>query len=84
MGTSKLIEKLEEFLGLSKKKQHKKREKLNDIILKLQEKKDQMKEEIVMESEADETSPRYHELSKQRKAISKLIKKAKKQAKRLD
>ena len=84
MGTSKLIQKLEDFLGLSEQKQHKKREKLEKIILKLQDKKNQLEKEIVIESEIDETSSHYHELSKQRKAISKLLKKAKKQASLLD
>jgi len=84
MGTSKLIKKLEHFFGLSEKKQHKKREKLQEIIDKLQEKKDRLKKEIVVESAIDETSSRYHGLCKQRKALSKLLKKARKQADRLD
>ena len=84
MGTSKLIQKMEDFFGLSEKKQQKKREKLEKIILKLQDKKTRLDTDIVIESEIDETSARYHELNKQRQAISKLIKKAKKQANYLD
>ena len=84
MGTTKLMHKLDEFLGLSEKKQRKKREKLEGIIVKLQDKKNALDQEIVLESELDETSTRYHELDKQRKAISRLLKKAKQQASHLD
>ena len=84
MGTNKLIHKLEDFLGLSEKKQRKKREKLEAIIGKLQDKKTRLDQEIVAESEIDETSTRFHELSKEHKAISRLLKKAKQQASHLD
>ena len=84
MGTNKLMHKLEDFLGLSETKQRKKREKLEGIIAKLQDKKSRLDKEIVLESELDETSSRYHELDKQRKAISRLLKKAKQQASYLD
>ena len=84
MGTHKLMHKLEDFLGLSEKKQRKKREKLEGIIEKLQDKKNRLDEEIVAESEIDETSERYHDLDKQRIAISRLLKKAKQQASHLD
>lgn len=84
MGTHKLVEKLEDFLGLSEKKQYKKREKLEGIILKLQDKKMRLDKEIVIESEIDETSSRYHDLNKQRMVISRLLKKARQQAAHLD
>lgn len=79
MGTNKLIEKLDEFFNLSEKKQQKKHEKLLKIISKLEIKKADLEKEVIAESETDETSERYQELSKQLKIISKLIKKAKKQ-----
>ena len=84
MGTNKLIEKLEDFFGLSEKKQQKKREKLLKIIRKLEEKKIALEQDVVEESEIDETSARYHELNHQLKVLSKLIKKAKKQEAQLD
>ena len=84
MGTSKLIQKLEDFFDLSEKKQHKKREKLEKIILKLQQKKAELEKEVIVESEIDETSTSYLDLMSQHKAISKLLKKAKRQASHLD
>jgi len=78
MSTNKLMEKLESFYNLSKSKQEKKHDKLLKIIEKLEEKKSSLQQEMIKESEIDETSSTYQDLSKELKVISKLIKKAKK------
>lgn len=78
MNTSKLMEKLESFYDLSKNKQEKKRDKLIKIIEKLEEKRASLQQEVIKESEIDDTSPTYHDLSKELQVITKLIKKAKK------
>lgn len=78
MGTSKLMEKLNDFFDLSENKQKKKHEKLLKIIHKLEDKKARIEQEVKRESEIDETSSKFHDLSDELKVISKLIKKAKK------
>ena len=80
MGTSKLTEKLENFFNLSKSKQKKKHEKLLTIIHKLEEKKSSLEQEVIKESETDETSEKFHDLRKELNAVSKLLKKAKKKS----
>ena len=79
MDTNELVEKLEAFFDLSKKKKKKKHEKLLKIVQKLEEQKSRLELEVVEESKRDDTSDRYRELSQELKVISKLIKKAKKQ-----
>lgn len=76
MGTNKLLEKLDDFLDLPKKKQQKKRDKLIKIIHKLEEKKAAAMQELAKQSELDETSDSYQKLQKEIKTISKLLKKA--------
>ena len=78
MNTSKLMEKLESFYNLSKSKQEKKHDKLIKIIEKLEEKRVSLQQEVIKESEKDETSSTYRDLSKELQVITKLIKKAKK------
>ena len=78
MGTSKLINKLENFLDLSKKKQREKQEKLRKIIANLEEKSASIKHQMIEESETDETSDRFHELESKMKVVNKMLKKAKK------
>ena len=80
MGTSKLIGKLEKFFDLSKNKQQEKRDKLLKIIAKLENKKSRLEVEVIEESKTDDTSTRYHDLSKELIVLSELIKKAKKKA----
>ena len=80
MGTNKLISKLENFLDLSKSKQKDKHDKLLKIIHKLEHKKVKLEIEVIEESKNDETSNRYHDLSKELKVLSELVKKAKKKA----
>ena len=71
------MQKLDDYLDLSKKKQNEKRDKLLKIISKLEQKKVQLKTEMIIESEKDETSETFYNLKKERKVISKLLKKAK-------
>ena len=78
MSTNKLLEKLENFFDLSRQKQQKKHHKLLKIIEKLEDKKAGLEEELIAAGKADDTSARYHELDKELKVVSKLIKKAKK------
>jgi hypothetical protein len=80
MDTNKLIGKLERFFNLSKNKQQDKHDKLLKIIAKLEGKKSRLEVEVMEESKADDTSTRYHDLSKELKVLSELIKKAKKKA----
>ena len=79
MDTNELVEKLNAFFDLSKKKKRKKHKKLLKIVQKLEEQKSRLELEVVEESKRDDTSDRYRELSQELKVISKLIKKAKKQ-----
>ena len=80
MGTNKLIGKLEQFFDLSKNKQQEKHDKLLKIIAKLENKKFRLEVEVIEESKTDDTSTRYHDLSKELIVLSELIKKAKKKA----
>ena len=78
MDTNKLVGKLERFFDLSKMKQKDKHDKLIKIIGKLEEKRSRLEVEVMEESKRDETTTRYHDLNKELKVISELIKKAKK------
>jgi len=78
MNMNKWLKKLEDFFDLSKHDQEKKHKKLLKIIRKLEQKKLNLEEEMVRESKANDTSDRYHDLTKELKVVSKLIKKAKK------
>ena len=80
MNMNKWLKKLEDFFDLSKHDQQKKHKKLLKIIRKLEQKKLNLEEEMVQESKANETSHRYHELTKELKVVSRLLKKAKKHA----
>ena len=77
MGTNKLVEKLEDFFDLSKKKQRKKHDKLLKIINKLERKKFRLERKAQKEREFDSTSSRYQELERELLVISRLISKAK-------
>lgn len=71
------MQKLDEYFDLSKKKQKEKREKLLQIIARLEQKKSEIKAVMVMESEKDETSEEFYNLDKELIVIKKLLKKAK-------
>jgi len=78
MNIKEVMEKLDGYFDLSKKKQIEKHEKLLKIINKLETKKSELKEVMIIESEIDNTSEKFHDLKKELKVISKLLKKAKK------
>lgn len=77
MKIKKIMQKLDEYFDLSKKKQNEKHDKLLKIINNLEQKKSELKAERVLESERDDTSEEFHNLQKEIKVISKLLKKAK-------
>jgi hypothetical protein len=62
-----------EEIGLSESQ-----ENLVNIIARLQQKKQSIKERMQLAGEQDETSSAYHDLDKEYKVVSKLLKKAKK------
>ena len=78
MSINSLLEKLDDFLDMSKHKQKEKHKKLTKIIHKLERKKDKLEEAIINECKADDTSDRCQDLMKEQKVVSKLIKKARK------
>lgn len=77
MNIDKVMNKLDDFFNQSASKQKKKHDKLLAIIEKLELKKTELKTEMIIESERDETSEEFHDMDKELKVISKLLKKAK-------
>jgi len=77
MNIDKVMSKLDDFFNQSASKQKKKHDKLLAIIEKLELKKAELKTEMIIESERDETSEEFHDMDKELKVISKLLKKAK-------
>ena len=77
MNIDKVMNKLDDFFNQSASKQKKKHDKLLAIIEKLELKKAELKTEMIIESERDETSEEFHDMDKELKVISKLLKKAK-------
>lgn len=77
MNIDKVMNKLDDFFNQSASKQKKKHDKLLAIIEKLERKKAELKTEMIIESERDETSEKFHDMDKELKVISKLLKKAK-------
>ena len=76
MGTNKLIEKLENFLSLSKKKQRKKHDKLLKIIRQLEKKRSKLEQKLKEETEVDANSSLCLDLKRELMVIEKLISKA--------
>jgi cell shape-determining protein MreC len=76
MGTAKLVEKLEKFFDLSKKKQRKKHDKYLKVIRKLEKKKFKLEQK---ERANDASSRPNKALRRELQVISKLIEKAKQQ-----
>jgi len=76
MNIDKVMNKLDDFFNQSASKQKKKHDKLLAIIEKLELKKAELKTEMIIESERDETSEEFHDMDKELKVISKLLKKA--------
>lgn len=77
MNIKKTIRKLEVYFDLSKQKQKEKHEKLLNIIARLEQKKTEIKVEMVVESEKGTTTEDFHDLQNELKVVSKLLKKAK-------
>ncbi len=76
MNIDKIMNKLDDFFDQSASKQRKKHDKLLEIIEKLERKKAKLKAEMIIESEKDETTEAFHDMDKELKVISKLLKKA--------
>jgi len=73
-----LMESIDDFFDLSKKKQKDKSDKLKKMISSLQNKKEDLKKEIKKEANRDKKSKTCYNLCKEFKAVNKLLKKAKK------
>ena len=80
MSIKKLLERLDDFFDQSKKKQKKKSDKLALIIKSLEEKKSELKKEMKTEAQINKHSKKIYNCCKEFKVISKMLKKAKKQA----
>ncbi len=72
-----IMQKLDDYFDLSKIKQNEKHDKLLKIINNLEQKKSEIKVEMMLESEKDDTSEAFYHLQKKLKVVSKLLKKAK-------
>lgn len=70
------MHKLDNYFDLSMVKQKEKHDKLLKIIDNLEQKKSELKTVMVIESEIDETSEKFHDLQKELEVIAKLLKKA--------
>ena len=73
-----LMENIDDFFDLSKKKQKNKRDKLKKMIKSLEDKKEDLKQVIRKEANRDKKSKTCYNLCKEFKAVNKLLKKAKK------
>ncbi len=71
------MQKLDDYFSLSTIKQNEKHDKLLKIINNLEQKKAELKPEMILESEKDNTSEEFYKLQKKLKVVSKLLKKAK-------
>lgn len=76
MNIKEVMQKLDDYFDLSKKKQKEKHDKLLQIITRLEQNKSELKTEMIIESEKDNTSEEFHDLQKELKVISRLLKKA--------
>ena len=77
MNIKEVMQKLDDYFDLSKKKQKEKHDKLLQIIARLEQNKSELKKDIIKESEKDETSEQFYHLNKELQVTSKLLKKAK-------
>ncbi len=77
MRIKKIMQKLDDYFSLSTIKQNEKHDKLLKIINNLEQKKSELKAEMMLESEKDNTSEEFYKLQKKLKVVSKLLKKAK-------
>jgi len=76
MNIKEVMQKLDDYFNLSNKKQKEKHDKLLQIITRLEQNKSELKTEMIIESEKDNTSEEFHDLQKELKVISRLLKKA--------
>ena len=76
MNTKEVMQKLDDYFNLSNKKQKEKHDKLLQIITRLEQNKSELKTQMIIESEKDNTSEEFHDLQKELKVISRLLKKA--------
>lgn len=76
MNIKEVMQKLDDYFDLSNKKQKEKHDKLLQIITRLEQKKSELKTEMIIESEKDTTSEEFHDLQKELKVIARLLKKA--------
>ncbi|MCP4768807.1 MAG: hypothetical protein GY875_21410 [Gammaproteobacteria bacterium] len=79
MGTAKLVEKLENFFDLSKKKRRKKHDKYLKIVRQLEKRKFKLEQKVKRGRAGDANSRRYKALMRELEVVTKLIGKAKKQ-----
>ncbi len=77
MRIKKIMQKLDDYFSMSTIKQNEKHDKLLKIINNLEQKKAELKPEMILESEKDNTSEEFYKLQKKLKVVSKLLKKAK-------
>ena len=77
MNIKEVMQKLDDYFDLSNNKQKEKHDKLLQIITRLEQKKSELKTEMIIESEKDTTSEEFHDLQKELKVIARLLKKAK-------
>lgn len=82
MSIKDLLNQVNDFFDLSKKKQRKKKDKLLTLIDSLKEKRNELKKNIKQNSNTD--SKDIYNLCKEFKVLTKLIKKAKKQRDKLN
>ena len=78
MNIKEVMQKLDDYFDLPNKKQKEKHDKLLQIITRLEQKKSELKTEMIIESEKDNTSEEFHDLQKELKVISRLLRKARK------
>ena len=76
MNLNKIMDKLENFLGLPEKKRKKKQDNLLKIIDKLETKKSNIKKKLKKESRKSKNSGSTNKLCKEFKAVTKLLNKA--------
>ena len=76
MNLNKIMDKLEDFMGLSEKKRKKKQDNLLKIIHKLETKKANIKKKLKKESRKNKNSNSANKLCKEFKAVTKLLNKA--------
>ncbi len=79
MRTNKLVEKLENFFDLSKKKRRRKHDKYLKIVRQLEKRKFKLEQKVTREGAGDANSRRYKALIRELAVVTKLIRKAKEQ-----